>query len=274
MILTLCIILFLLLLLVGGNRGLDSFFALVKIILSLIVSIYLIAWGMHPFLAVILISFLFIIFVLYIQNGKNNKMHAATISVILVLIFVWAFTGPILLSATPSGYNEIEQYEEISMYLSSDLSVPMGSVFLCAVLLGILGAITDTAVAVITVVNEVYITKPDLNKKELFLSGLSVGKDIIGTTVNTLFFAGIGESIMLAVLFMKNQDSFASILNSKAFFQEVSALLISATGCLLIIPVSSMVIATLLTSSRTSWLDKINYKKMKNLIKRKNVLKN
>ena len=123
----------------------------------------------------------------------------------------------------------------------------MSAIVLSAVVLGLLGAVMDTAVAITTAINEVYINKPDMTEKQLFQSGLLIGKDILGTTINTLFFAGLGECIMLSVLFVKNEDTFASILNSKALFQEVSGLLVGAIGCLLVIPLSSFCMAALLT---------------------------
>ena len=125
----------------------------------------------------------------------------------------------------------------------------MPAVSLAAVILGLLGAVMDTAVAITTAVNEVYMNNRGLTEKELFRSGMRVGRDILGTTVNTLFFAGLGESIMLAVLFMKSEDSFAVILNSKSLFQEVSGLLTGAIGCLFIIPLSSFLAAVFLTFS-------------------------
>lgn len=250
MILALLGILFGLMVLVGGNRGLDSFFALVRTVLAFGVDIYLMAWGFPPIPATFLISVFLVITVLYIQNGRNQKMHAAAVSVVIVLLFIIFTAGPLLWSAGISGYNEIEQYEEISMYLSANLEISMPAISLSAIVLGLLGAIMDTAVAVTTVVNEVYVNKPELTGKQLFLSGISVGKDILGTTVNTLFFAGLGESIMLAVLFMKNEDTLAAILNSKALFQEMSGLLLGAAGCLLIIPLSSLICAGFLILSK------------------------
>lgn len=249
MILVLTIILFFLMVLVGGNRGLDSFFALVRTILALVVNIYLIAWGLPPVLVTLVISIFFVVTVLYVQNGRNAKMHAAALAVAIVMLLVLATAGPVLWKAGMSGYNEIEQYEEISMYLSADLSVSMQAVSLAAVILGLLGAVMDTAVAITTAVNEVYMNNRRLTEKELFCSGMCVGRDILGTTVNTLFFAGLGESIMLAVLFMKSEDSFAVILNSKALFQEVSGLLTGAVGCLFIIPLSSFLATVFLTFS-------------------------
>ena len=262
-------ILFILMVLVGGNRGLDSFFALVRTALVFGLNIYLMAWGFSPIPTTFAISIFLIITVLYIQNGRNWKMHSAAVSVVIVLLIIFFTAGPLLWFAGISGYNEIQQYEEISMYLSANLEISMSAVFLSAVVLGLLGAIMDTAVAITTAVNEVYVNKPELTGKQLFLSGLSVGRDILGTTVNTLFFAGLGESIMLAVLFMKNEDTFSVILNSKALFQEMSGLLLGATGCLLIIPLSSLVCAGFLTFSKekTPQNERLLQKCYKNCIK-------
>ena len=246
MMITLLLVLFFLMLLIGGNRGVDSFFALVRTMIALVISIYLMAWGIPAILVTLLVSGFFVATVLYMQNGVNVKMHAAAVSVGIVVILVVLTAGPVLWKAGISGYNEIEQYEEISMYLSADLSVSMWMISLCAVVFGLLGAIMDTSVAITTAVNEVYENNQGLSEKELFSSGMHVGKDILGTTVNTLFFAGLGESIMLAILFMKNNDSFATILNSKSLFQEVSGILIGAGGCLLIIPLSSLIVAKMI----------------------------
>ena len=228
MIIKLMIVLVVLMLVVGGNRGLDSFFALIRTMLAFLANIYLISWGTPPILTTALVSIFVVVTVIYFQNGFNGKMHAATFSVVIVLGMIMVSAGPLLWSAGISGYDEIEQYEEISMYLSADLQVSMSAVMLSAVMLGLLGAVIDTAVAITT----------------------AMGKDILGTTMNTLFFAGIGEGIMLAVLFMRNGDTFSEIINSKALFREVSGMVMGAAGCLLIIPVSSIICASCLTLSQ------------------------
>lgn len=252
MVVSLLIILFVLMLIVGGNRGIDSFFALIRTVIALVISIYLMAWGVPAVLVTLVVCGFSVLTVLYMQNGVNMKMHAAAISVGIVVVLVIAVAGPVLWKAGVSGYNEIEQYEEISMYLSGNLDVSMSMVSLAAVVFGLLGAIMDTAVAITTAVNEVYENNKKLTQKELFVSGMHVGKDILGTTVNTLFFASLGESIMLSILFMKNNDSLAAILNSKSLFQEISGLLIGASGCLLIIPLSSLIVAYMLKKEVTS----------------------
>lgn len=241
MILKLVIILFFSMLFVGGDRGLTSFFTLVRTAIAFTVNVYLIAWGLPAVLVTLVVSAFLIASVIYGQNGWNPKMHGAAVSAAIVVIVIMVIIGPILNVAGISGYNEIEQYEEISMYLSANISVSMSEVAVAATVLGVLGAVMDTAVAVSTAVNEVYVNNPMLDRGSLVESGMAVGRDILGTTVNTLLFAEFGESIMLANLFLKSENSFYEIINSKALFQEISALFVAVMGCLLVIPLSSYV---------------------------------
>ena len=247
MIIKLIIILFLLMLFVGGDRGLTSFFTLVRTALAFIINVYLVAWGLPAIPITLLVSVFLIASVIYGQNGWNHKMHGAALSSVIVVIVIMLTVGPLLSSAGISGYNEIEQYEDISMYLSANLSVSMKSVAVAATVLGVLGAVMDTAVAVSTAINEVHVNNPEFDTKVLMSSGFAVGKDILGTTVNTLLFAGFGESIMLANLFLKNDNTIYEIINSKALFQEIAALFVAVMGCILVIPLASVVTSRFLT---------------------------
>ena len=57
--------------------------------------------------------------------------------------------------------------------------------------------------------------------------------------MNTLFFAYLGDSLLL-FFYLKNVKYTAEvILNSKMLFQGVSAMLFSAIACLLTVPVAS-----------------------------------
>ncbi|MBQ8998209.1 MAG: YibE/F family protein, partial [Clostridium sp.] len=100
------------------------------------------------------------------------------------------------------------------------------------------GAIMDTAMAITSSLFEFNEVNSDITIKELIKMGFSVGRDILGTTVNTLFFATIGETMMISILFMKNNYTLESVINSKEFYQNLFSLAISNIGCLLIIPIS------------------------------------
>ena len=45
---------------------------------------------------------------------------------------------------------------------------------------------------------------------------------------------------MLANLFVKNESRLWEVINSKALFQEISALFVALMGCLIVIPLSGL----------------------------------
>ena len=65
-----------------------------------------------------------------------------------------------------------------------------------------------------------------------------MGKEIIGTTVNTLLFAYLGGSILLFSYVQTQKYSLEIILNSRFLFQDVAIMLFGAIACLVTVPVS------------------------------------
>ena len=82
-------------------------------------------------------------------------------------------------------------------YYNTDISINMLHVAVFVSVFSTLGAVIDTALSVTSSVYEVWTHKNSLVEKELTSTGYQVGKEIIGTTVNTLLFAYLGGSILL-----------------------------------------------------------------------------
>lgn len=248
MLLTLGIILVVLMVVVGGDRGVGSVLALIANMAIMFFAIKLISMGVNPYLIVFLASLLFLSVTLIYQNGTNMKSLSAVIAVMIVMVVLTCFIAVVVNKTRIAGYSEIDRYEEITMYVSTNISVQMDQVMICVVLLGLLGAIMDTSIAITTAVYEIHRNNPQFERKQLIRSGRNVGKDIMGTTVNTLLLATIGETIMLNILYLKFHYTFAQLLNSKSFFQEFCMIAFSNIGCLLIIPISNSIISYLLVS--------------------------
>ncbi len=81
-----------------------------------------------------------------------------------------------------------------------------------------IGAITDVAISLTSPMREIFLHHPSISRKELFLSGLSIGKDILGTNTNTLFFAFFGGYLALLLWFKDHLSySIGEMINSKVF---------------------------------------------------------
>ena len=123
-------------------------------------------------------------------------------------------------------------------YYSTDIHINMLHVAVFVTVFSTLGAVIDTALSVTSSVYEVWTHKKSLTAKELTSSGYQVGKEIIGTTVNTLLFAYLGGSILLFAYVQTQQYNLEIILNSKFLFQDVAIMLSGAIACLFTVPVS------------------------------------
>lgn len=248
MLIVLSIILFVLMLIFGGERGLISFYALVGNIVVLLFCLYGMSWGISPILITVVCSAAFIFLTLFYQNGNNLKTYTAAIAVLVVEVVLIALVLLCVYKGHAAGYSEVDMFEDNATFLSADIAIDMKLVLVAVLLVGTLGSIMDTAVAIASSMHELHVNNPDFSKWRLIVSGIHVGKDIMGTTVNTLFFACLGETMMLTILFIKFKYTIAKLMNSKAFFQEICLVLMANIGCILIIPITILLFCFLYKS--------------------------
>lgn len=247
MIQVLAILLFVLLLLVGGDRGAITVMSLAGNIAVLGVAVFFLANGTTIFLVILLATVCISYITLIRQNGSNVKTRAALASVIGIMIMLSVFIALMVWRTGAGGLNEIQAIQEdIQFYYNIDIGIPMQQVATGIVILSALGAIMDTALSVTSAVYEVSIHRPGLTKTEYVKSGMQVGKDIIGTTANTLLFAYFGESLLLFAYFVNGKYNWEIILNSKFLFQGLAMMAAGMIACLLAVPVSAYAIASVI----------------------------
>ena len=130
---------------------------------------------------------------MYLIGGLSGKSVTAMtgtvagvgISAVLAVIF-GMMTGI-------SGYNvsDIEQLE----YVGQMTEIRIGELLYAGILISTLGAVMDVAMSVSSTISEIHYRNPTLSRKELFTSGIRVGKDMMGTMSNTLILAFTGSSV-------------------------------------------------------------------------------
>ncbi|MBR0598358.1 YibE/F family protein [Sinanaerobacter chloroacetimidivorans] len=246
MIFLLGAVLVILLVVIGGERGAITFFSLGWNLLVLTISILAMSWGISPILVTFISCLLISYITLFYQNGKNAKTIASFAALLIGILILFFLTYEIGYDAKLRGLSEILQREDEVFGLSADIQVSMAQIAVSMILIGLMGAVMDTSIAVSSAVYEVYKNNRHLSVTELFRSGMAIGRDILGTTINTLYFAYLGESMMLFLLFKNFHYSVLDVINSKAFFQEVAAILLSGIGCVMMIPLTSSIISYLL----------------------------
>ena len=97
----------------------------------------------------------------------------------------------------------------------------------------------DVAMSISSTINEIYTTDHTKTIKELFISGMNVGRDIIGTMANTLILVYLGGSLPL-VLLAGNID-LMKFINLNQVVTEIASALIGRIAIVICVPFTALV---------------------------------
>lgn len=235
----LIILLFLLMIYIDIKRGIKLFLSILFNFIILMIIFYLIAIGLNPIICSLIGCFIISYIILYYVNERNVKTESSLKSVIIVLIILSFLIFFVTKISRIAGFG-YESYEEINMF-SYDVKIDFTNIAISMILISLIGATVDSSIAISSALYEVYDNNKNLSKKDLFLSGMNIGKDILCTTNNTLMFAFLGEFMTLLIWFYKGDYSILEIVNAKTFVSEMIKILFSAVGCIIVIPITAYI---------------------------------
>jgi uncharacterized membrane protein len=213
------------LIIIGRKQGLFSILSLTvnAVLLSYALDVYI----SHSEISLVLICgvsiFLFTGISLLLVNGFNEKTYSAIIATLLGT-FSSLFIAYFVIWIT-SG-NGLFQF----------LSSPYQMVFMAGLFIGSLGAVMDIAITMSSSIFTLYEKNHNIPVKALRASGMEIGKDIMGTMTNILFFIYISGSIPMLLLYLKN-DSLLGFTLSMNLSLELFRALAGGIGIVLTIPI-------------------------------------
>ncbi len=184
---------------------------------------------------------------LFFINEVNSTTKAAFLSSIITIVLLLLFIVLVTESAMIQGFGE-EEVEELSVF-SLYIGVDFVKIGASVIILSTIGAIIDTAMAISSPMREMFLHHPTINKK----SYSHLDQDWEGyfrTSTNTLFFAFFGGYLALLIWFKDLSYSFGEILNSKIFSAEMITIFCAGTGVALIVPITAVITAYFLVSTR------------------------
>ena len=238
MLMILGFILLFLIMIIGGDRGVISLISLVGNMLLLSLAIWLMAAGAPVLLVTVGVGIIISCVTLFYQNGTNEKTKSAFTAVLITMAVLFFFIYMVVWRSEAGGLNEIQAAEDDVLYYNMNLDINMRNVATAVIILSTLGM----ALTVTTSVYEVSIHKPEMKLTELVESGMQIGREVIGTTVNTLLFAYLGESLLL-FSYLKMQDyTLETLLNSKILFQNCVSMIFGAIACVVVMPVAAVLV--------------------------------
>ena len=245
----LSIILLILMVWIGGKKGVRSFISLfINFGIVFLTVLFMTDPNVDPIVLTILACAAISCINLFYINEVNSKTITAFISTVITITMLIFFIYFMTKKTMIQGFGE-EEIDELSVF-SRYLGIDFVKVAAAVIIMSTIGAITDVAISITSPMWEIYNQHPTITRKSLFTSGLTIGKDILGSNTNTLFFAFIGGYLALLIWFKDLSYSFGEIVNSKIFSAEMILILCAGIGISLIIPISAWINAVYLIRLR------------------------
>jgi uncharacterized membrane protein len=126
-------------------------------------------------------------------------------------------------------------------------SVDARGLLLAGVVIGALGVLDDVTVTQTSAVWELRRANPDLTWRELYSSGLRIGRDHVGSAVNTLVMAYAGAALPVLLYSSISGVGLGALLGSEDIAQEIIRTLAGSVGIVAAVPVTT-VLAALIAS--------------------------
>ncbi|HLQ96683.1 MAG TPA: YibE/F family protein [Pseudogracilibacillus sp.] len=246
----LSVILFLLMLVIGRGKGVRSFLSLfLNFIVMLLIIVLMTNVEYNPIILTMIACILVSCINLFFINEVNQKTVTAFIATMITTGILLVFIYYITKVAMIQGFGEEEIDEIVSVY-SIEVGVDFLKLATAVIILSTVAAIVDVSISITSPMAEIYKHHPEITRKELFKSGVTIGKDILGSNANTLFFAFIGGYLALLLWFKDLSYSFSQIVNSKIFASEMMMIFFAGIGIALVIPIAAFINAYYLTKSK------------------------
>ena len=186
----------------------------------------------HPDMSLLwicgILAILFTVISLVLLNGLNEKTYASIAATLLGILFSLFITYLVVQLTNENGL----RYEEMQF-----LTRPYQVVFMAGVFVGSLGAVMDVAITISSSIFGLYEKDHTISGKALKTSGMDIGKDVMGTLTNIVFFVYVSGSIPVMILYLKNASSLGFTLSMNLSL-EIARALAGGIGIVLTIPIA------------------------------------
>ena len=133
--------------------------------------------------------------------------------------------------------------------------LPPEGLLIAGMVIAALGVLDDVAVSQASTVVALRCAAPDRGGRELYRRALTVGRDHLAATVNTLALAYAGAALPVLLAFSAARSSFTESVNREIVAQEVVALLVGSIGIVAAVPLTTVIAAILVRRVPVAALD-------------------
>lgn len=131
----------------------------------------------------------------------------------------------------------------VYLNLSTGGSLDFAGLLLGSIIIGILGVLDDVSITQASVVQELKAANASLGLRELYNRAIRVGRDHVGSLVNTLALAYVGVSLPLVLLFAQAGSDITLTLNQEIVAAEIVRIVVGSIGLIMAVPFTTLIAA-------------------------------
>ena len=238
----LAVLFFVLVILFGRKKGLKSIFSLVFSLVSIVfLFIPMLIRGANPVIASIVVVILSTAVTLLSLNGWCKKTIVAGISCIVCTFGAGAIAMIVGAITHISTYTTPEA--EHMIFIAQSTSLKLHDILFAGIIIAASGAMMDTTMSIASALWEMLEIDPKLSGKQLFASGMNIGRDVMGTMTNTLILAFTGSSINALMMIFMYDMPYMQTVNLELLIVEIIKGLSGSIAVVLAIPVTALLCA-------------------------------
>lgn len=245
------ILFFVIIVLVGGLKGLKSLAGLILTFVCLFaVLIPLLLKGAPTILTTFLVCAYISLVSFTILGGVHRKTVSAFLGTVAGTCLAMAFALVIQHFAKIDGLR-LEDAEPLLQLRYNGGVIGIRGLLVAGIIISALGAVMDVAMSISSSLEEIHAANPSLSRKELFRSGMNIGRDMTGTMTNTLILAFLGGEFTLMIFLLARGLTFYHLLSTAFISLETISGISASIGMILSIPLTALISSALISDKGT-----------------------
>lgn len=181
---------------------------------------------------------------LILLDGPSRKSLCAILGCVGGVAAAGLFAALVGALTPMDGFN-MSEAENLLLY-GAEKGLSIRGLLVCGVLVAALGAVMDVAMSIASAAWELREHNDGLSRRELFRSGMNIGRDAMGTMANTLILAFAGSSFNLLILIQIYDIPFLQLANTDFLCIEMLQSVAGSMGILLTVPLVAAISAYLM----------------------------
>lgn len=195
--------------------------------------------GSSPLAVAVVGAAVIMVGTMYLTHGVSVRTTIALIGTLISL----TLTGILGYVFVDAGRFTGVTDEETGYLQFLGIEVESSGLLLAGLVIGALGVLNDVTVTQTVAVWEVAAANRTIDRRGLFSSGMRIGREHVGATVNTLVLAYVGASLSVPMLLIVADQDLVQMLQTEQVAAEIVRALVGSLGIVAAVPITTALAA-------------------------------